>query len=93
MIRHEHSRDILIPGAAFNDDLSGLKLVLAADFLIGHLAGAGYLAVEVISVSGTERGYPHTSLCERCSIPAVSMHYSAYAVKVSVYFKVGGSIT
>ena len=23
VIRHEHSRDILIPGAAFNDDLSG----------------------------------------------------------------------
>ena len=39
----------------FDDDAPGFPLIFAVDFLIGHQAGAGHRAIEIIGMGGTGR--------------------------------------
>ena len=77
---------------SLNDDVAGLQLVFAANFLGGHLAGAGNLPIEIVTLGGAEGRDPLTGLGKGGRPTAVGMDDAAQCRECVVQGQMGVGI-
>gem|GEM_PF-6710989 len=65
------------PCEPFDDDVSGLLLVLAEHFVLPHVPGAGDIVMEVVRVGGSDVGDVLPGLCPCGGIGRMGVDYSA----------------